>query len=47
MRSQGHDKSYKVEVADKMLMKAERLDVEESGIHLLSDQDNRRSCWNY
>ena len=30
MRSQGHDKSYKVEVADKMLMKAERLDVEES-----------------
>lgn len=30
MRSQGHDKSYKVEVADKLLMKAERLDVEES-----------------
>ena len=30
MRSQGHDKGYKVEVADKMLMKAERLDVEES-----------------
>jgi hypothetical protein len=30
MRSQGHDKSYKVEVADKMLVKAERLDVEES-----------------
>lgn len=30
MRSQGHDKSYKVEVADQMLMKAERLDVEES-----------------
>ena len=30
MRSQGHDKSYKVEVADAMLMKAERLDVEES-----------------
>ena len=30
MRSQGHDKSYRVEVADHMLMKAERLDVEES-----------------
>ena len=30
MRSQGHDKSYKVEVADKMMLKAERLDVEES-----------------
>ena len=30
MRSQGHDKRYKVEVADKMIMKAERLDVEES-----------------
>lgn len=29
MRSQGHDKSYKVEVADNMLMRAGRLDVEE------------------
>lgn len=30
MRSQEQDKSYRVEVADKMLMKAGRLDVEES-----------------
>ena len=30
MRSQGQSKPYRVEVADKMLMKAERLDVEES-----------------
>ena len=30
MKSQEQGKSYKVEVADKMLMKAERLDVEES-----------------
>lgn len=30
MRSQGHDKSYKVEVADKMIVKAGRLDVEQS-----------------
>lgn len=29
MRSQEHDKSYKVEVADKMIVKAGRLDVEE------------------
>ena len=30
MRSQGQSKPYRVEVADKMLMRAERLDVEES-----------------
>lgn len=30
MRSQEHDKSYVVEVADKMIAKAGRLDVEES-----------------
>ena len=30
MRSQEQSKPYRVEVADKMLMKAERLDVEES-----------------
>ena len=30
MRSQEQSKPYRVEVADKMLIKAERLDVEES-----------------
>ena len=30
MKSQGQNKKYKVEVADKILLKAERLDVEES-----------------
>ena len=30
MKSQEQSKPYRVEVADKMLMKAERLDVEES-----------------
>lgn len=30
MRSQGQSKEYKVEVADKMIVRAGRLDVEES-----------------